>query len=161
MKNGLQGRVGWLKKALPCLVVMACVGLIPRWSISSQLGSEVGIDADDVGGGVLGATGPEAGVWVIAETTDLETLFREIVVTDDQGRYLLPDLPDATYRIWVRGYGLVDSEPVEARPGETLALTAVLAPDPQAAAEYYPPHYWFSLIQVPPEYTFPLGEHEN
>ncbi len=161
MNNGLKGRVGWLKKALPCLVVMAFIGLIPRWSISSQISSEVPLDADDVGGVVVGASGPEAGVWVIAETTDLPTLFREIVVTDDQGRYLLPDLPAATYRIWVRGYGLVDSEPVDARPGDRLMLTAVLAADPQAAAAYYPPHYWSALIQVPPEDTFPLGEHEN
>ncbi len=31
----------------------------------------VGIDADDIGGVVTGPNGPEAGVWVIAETTDL------------------------------------------------------------------------------------------
>src|SRR5215217_9234054 len=69
----------------------------------------ISIDNDDIGGVVRGASGPEAGVWVIAETTDLPTKFAKMVVTDDQGRYVLPDLPVANYSIWVRGYGLVDS----------------------------------------------------
>ena len=29
-------------------------------------------------------------------------------MTDDQGRYVVPDLPIAKYKVWVRGYGLVD-----------------------------------------------------
>src|SRR5688572_25216294 len=53
----------------------------------------VAIDGDDIGGVVTGPRGPEAGVWVIAETTDLPTKFVRIVVTDDRGRYLVPDLP--------------------------------------------------------------------
>src|SRR6266571_2641066 len=72
-------------------------------------GATVRIDRDDIGGVVSGPRGPEAGVWVIAETTELPTTFTRIVVTDDRGRYLLPDLPSARYSIWVRGYGLVDS----------------------------------------------------
>ena len=87
------------------------------------------IDADDIGGVVRGPRGPEAGVWVIAETRDLPTRFIRIVVTDDQGRYLLPDLPKARYNVWVRGYGLVDSKKVTAEPGKNLNLTAVAAPD--------------------------------
>ena len=75
----------------------------------------VPIDADDLGGVVTGDKGPEAGVWVIAETTDLPTKFVRIVVTDDLGRYLIPDLPKANYNVWVRGYGLVDSPKVKAR----------------------------------------------
>jgi hypothetical protein len=55
--------------------------------------SQVPIDADDFAGVVRSSGGPEAGVWVIAETTDTSTKFRKIVVTDDQGRYLLPDHP--------------------------------------------------------------------
>ena len=39
----------------------------------------------------------------------LPTRFIRSVVTDDQGRYLVPDLPKADYDVWVRGYGLVDS----------------------------------------------------
>jgi hypothetical protein len=53
----------------------------------------VQIDSDDIGGVVTGKHGPEAGVWVIAETTDLGTRFAKIVVTDDHGRYVIPDLP--------------------------------------------------------------------
>ena len=119
--------------------------------------SQIPIDADDIAGVVRSARGPEAGVWVIAETADTPTKFRKIVVTDDQGRYLLPDLPGrrATYKIWVRGYGLVDSTPVRATPGRRLALTAVPAADPRVAAQIYPANYWYSLINIPPEKDFP------
>src|SRR6202140_5350620 len=80
----------------------------------------VAIDDDDIGGVVTGPNGPEAGVWVIAETVDLPTTFAKMVVTDDQGRYLIPDLPKANYTVWVRGYGLVDSPKVRAAPGKHL-----------------------------------------
>src|SRR5579871_5335551 len=85
----------------------------------------VTIDGDDIGGVVSGPGGPEAGVWVIAETNDLATKFAKIVVTDDQGRYVIPDLPKANYTIWVRGYGLVDSPKVQSQPGKMLDLKAV------------------------------------
>jgi len=112
------------------------------------------IDGDDIGGVVSGPHGPEAGVWVIAETTDLPTRFVRIVVTDDRGRYVVPDLPKASYRVWVRGYGLVDSPKVETAPGRILDLNAVEAPSPRAAAEYYPAGYWFSLLRVPDKSEF-------
>src|SRR5688572_29343915 len=112
-------------------------------------------DRDDISGVVTGASGPEAGVWVIAETADLPTKFARIVVTDDQGRYLVPDLPKASYDVWVRGYGLVDSRKQRAEPGATLDLQATPAPNPRAAAEYYPAGYWYSLIKVPAESEFP------
>jgi hypothetical protein len=115
----------------------------------------VALDADDIGGVVTGETGPEAGVWVIAETTDLPTKFVRIVVTDERGRYLLPDLPKASYDIWVRGYGLVDSAHVKSVPGKAVNLTAKPAPDPRAAAQYYPAGYWFSLLEVPAKSEFP------
>ena len=117
--------------------------------------ASVKIGSDDLGGIVTGANGPEAGVWVIAETYDLPTRFAKIVVTDDQGRYLIPDLPDANYTVWVRGYGLVDSEKKKTKPGVNLNLTAVMAPSPGAAAEYYPAGYWFSLVDVPAKSEFP------
>ena len=106
-------------------------------TISGQQGKgvTVSIDKDDIGGVVTSAKGPEAGVWVIAETTDLPTRFARSVVTDDQGRYVLPDLPKANYSIWVRGYGLVDSPKVKAAPGKILNLKAVVAPNEAAAAE--------------------------
>ncbi|HYB96910.1 MAG TPA: hypothetical protein VEC39_18200 [Vicinamibacterales bacterium] len=120
------------------------------------------IDGDDIAGVVMGPGGVEAGVWVIAETSDLPTKFAKIVVTDEQGRYLLPDLPKARYDIWVRGYGLVDSPKQSAQPGTTLNLQAIPAPNPRAAAEYYPAGYWYSMLRVPGESEFPgTGEKGN
>ncbi|MBV8165793.1 MAG: carboxypeptidase regulatory-like domain-containing protein, partial [Alphaproteobacteria bacterium] len=109
----------------------------------------VAIDDDDIGGVVRGPGGPEAGVWVIAETRDLPVRFIKIVVTDDQGRFVVPDLPKANYDVWVRGYGLVDSPKVKSEPGKLLSLTAVPAPDAKAAAQYYPAIYWFSMLEIP------------
>ena len=116
---------------------------------------DVPIDGDDIGGVVTGRQGPEAGVWVIAETADLPTKYIKTVVTGDDGRYLLPDLPEASYDVWVRGYGLVDSPKVQATPGRHLDLAAVTAPDPAAAAQYYPANYWYALLAPPPKSDFP------
>src|SRR3954469_5981804 len=109
----------------------------------------VAIDNDDIGGVVTGPGGPEAGVWVIAETTDLPPRYAKMVLTDDQGRYVVPDLPKAKYKLWVRGYGLVDSPKVDGEPGNNLNLTAVLAADEKAAAQYYPAAYWYSMLKIP------------
>jgi hypothetical protein len=117
--------------------------------------AQIRIDNDDIGGVVTGNKGPEAGVWVIAETTDLPTRYIKIVVTDDQGRYVLPDLPKANYSVWVRGYGLVDSPKVNAAPGKLVNLTAAAAPNARAAAEYYPASFWYSLLKVPDASEFP------
>ena len=106
--------------------------------------------ADYIEGVVASAKGPEAGVWVIAETNDLPTKFAKVVVTDDRGRYMLPQMPDANYKLWVRGYGLVDSKPVMAKPGQKIDLKAVIAPDGKAAALVYPANYWLSLMTIPP-----------
>ena len=114
----------------------------------------VQIDKDDIGGVVTGPNGPEAGVWVIAETTELPTKYAKMVVTDDQGRYVIPDLPNANYQVWVRGYGLVDSPKVRAKPGQQLNLTAVPAPNERAAAHYYPAIYWYAMMKMPPEKDF-------
>ena len=109
-----------------------------------------------ISGVVESAAGPEAGVWVIAETNGLGTKLAKIVVTDDDGRFVLPQLPDATYDVWVRGYGLVDSGKVQlAPPLDDVALEAVVAPDEAAAAEYYPGNYWYSLIEPPAPGEFP------
>jgi hypothetical protein len=112
-------------------------------------------EAGSIAGVVQGAAGPEAGVWVIAETADLGTGFTKIVVTNDAGRFVLPELPAATYRVWVRGYGLRDSEPVSARPGDDLALVAEYPGSPQEAAMVYPANYWYSLVEVPSPSEFP------
>ncbi len=109
-----------------------------------------------ISGVVESNAGPEAGVWVIAETEELETKFAKIVVTDDNGRFLLPEMPEATYDVWVRGYGLVDSEKVKLSPrSDEIKLTGVVAPNEAAAAQYYPGNYWFSLIEPPPASDFP------
>ena len=115
----------------------------------------VSVGQNELGGVVISSKGAEAGVWVIAETTDLPTKFAKVVVTDDRGRYLIPELPRATYSVWVRGYGLVDSTKVRSAPGKALNLTAVVAPNAAAAAEYYPPIYWYSLLKIPPKSDFP------
>jgi len=116
----------------------------------------------DLGGVVTGPKGPEAGVWVIAETSDLPTKYTKVVVTDDQGRYLIPDLPKAKYSVWVRGYGLVDSAKVKASPGQTLKLKAKVAPNARAAAHYYPGMYWYSMLTIPATSEFPgTGEKGN
>ena len=116
----------------------------------------------DLSGVVTSSNGPEAGVWVIAETMDLPTKFSKTVVTDDRGRYVIPDLPKANYSVWVRGYGLVDSPKVNAAPGRTLDLTAVVAPTAAAAAQYYPSIYWFSMLNVPDKKDFPgTGDNGN
>jgi len=113
------------------------------------------IDNDDIGGVVRAPGGqPEAGVWVIAETTDLPTKFARIVVTDEQGRYVLPDLPVANYQIWVRGYGLVDSPKLRAKPGQQLNMMSVPAPNEAAAAHYYPAIYWYSMMKIPGQDQF-------
>jgi hypothetical protein len=137
--------------------VMACflAGFLARVEAGQSAGT-VQIKSDDIGGVVTGSRGPEAGVWVIAETTELPTKYVKIVVTDEKGRYLLPELPKATYKIWVRGYGLVDSTPVQAMPGKLLDLKAVIAPTPKDAAQYYPADYWYSLIKVPDKSEFPM-----
>ena len=113
------------------------------------------VDSAELGGVVTSANGPEAGVWVIAETTDLPTKFAKVVVTDDRGRYLIPDLPRASYSVWVRGYGLVDSPKVQSTPGRRLDLAAAVAPNAAAAAEYYPPIYWYSMLRIPAKSEFP------
>lgn len=146
-------------ETLPRVIAAATLGLI--LSACATGGDTTGSDADlrvragEFGGVVSGPGGPEPGVWVIAETTDLPTRFARIVVTDEQGRYLMPDLPEATYQVWVRGYGLVDSARVEARPGTRLDLTAVPAPDAASAAAYYPAIHWYSLLKFPADSEFP------
>ena len=128
------------------------VALPPK--LAAQQQTAAAIDNDDIGGVVSGPNGPEAGVWVIAETTDLPTRYTKSVVTDDQGRYVIPDLPTANYQVWVRGYGLVDSPKMRAKPGQKLNLTAVTAPNERLAAHYYPAIYWYTMMKIPPAKDF-------
>jgi hypothetical protein len=126
--------------------------------LSSSLvafGADVAIGSHDIGGQVRGGAGPEAGVWIIAETKDLPTKYAKVVVTDDQGRFVIPDLPDASYKVWVRGYGLTDSDHLDARPGKQVNFDVKPAASPAAAAQLYPGMYWYSMLDIPPPSEFP------
>jgi hypothetical protein len=142
-------------------VILGGLGLIlvaaVAWIFVAREGARdnPAIDDNDIGGTVTGAKGPEAGVWVIAETTDLPTKFARIVVTDDRGRFVIPDLPQARYNVWVRGYGLVDSPKQSTTPGKLLALRASSAPSEREAAQYYPALYWYAMLRIPPKSQFP------
>ena len=139
---------------LGVLTIAALIATTLIW-LSAQ--GPVALDADDIGGVVTSANGREAGVWVIAETTDLPTKFARIVVTDDDGRYVVPDLPSASYEVFVRGYGLADSARQTARPGQQLDLRAAVAPDARTAAQVYPAAWWIAMIQSP---TAPAEQEE-
>ena len=135
-------------------VALAAVHVPTDLMVRPAAAQAVAIDNDDIGGVVTGPKGPEAGVWVIAETNDLPTNLLKMVVTDDQGRYVIPDLPTANYQVWVRGYGLVDSPKLRAKPGQTVNHTAVMAPNDAAAAHYYPAIYWYAMLTIPPASDF-------
>lgn len=136
-------------RALPVIAVaslLACSGSDDAPSSPAAVAAPI----DFIEGRVSNAAGaPEAGVWVIAETASLPTPYRKIVVTDDAGRFAIPELPDATYQVWVRGYGLGDSARVDASRGAQLELKAEPAESPAHAASIYPASYWLSLLEPP------------
>ena len=156
----MSARDAWFVASALAIVTFAAIPDGPRaqqTSAPSQASAapQVQIDGDDIGGVVTSRFGPEAGVWVIAETRDLGTRFAKMAVTDERGRYVIPDLPKAKYRVWVRGYGLVDSPKVDAEPGKLLDMTAMVAPSLAAAAQYYPAAYWYSMVKIPDKSRFP------
>jgi hypothetical protein len=131
-------------------ISVSLYSLLPTSSSQAQQpANDVAIDNDDIGGVVNGPKGPEAGVWVIAETRDLPVRYIKTVVTDDRGRFVVPDLPSASYAVWARGYGLVDSTKATAKPGQRLTIMATPAPNEAAAAHYYPAIYWYSMLKIP------------
>jgi hypothetical protein len=123
--------------------------------VDTCLAAPVRISPHDFGGQVSSRNGPEAGVWVVAETRDLPTRFAKVVVTNDRGEYVVPGLPDATYDIWVRGYGLRDSPRQRATPGKHVDFAVAPAETPSAAAQLYPGMYWYSLLEIPGTSEFP------
>jgi len=145
---------GWGVTAAAVVVAALLAGAPTGLSAQQTTADAVRVGDNDLGGVVTGTSGPEAGVWVIAETTDLPTKFAKIVVTDDRGRYVIPDLPKANYTVWVRGYGLVDSPKVQSAPGKLVNLTAVAAASATAAAQYYPAIYWYAMLKIPDESQF-------
>lgn len=136
-----------------CTLTLAACGQEAAVPVTPQGAADApAVTNDNISGTVTSTNGPEAGVWVIAETTDLATRYSKIVVTDDDGKFLIPDLPAANYQVWVRGYGLDDSAKVAAMPGtEGLALDAPIAASAASAAQVYPAAYWFSMINLPTE----------
>lgn len=149
MRSSIASRIGLLA------IGGAAVLSIAVFSIAQETAPGVKIKADDIGGIVSSSKGPEAGVWVIAETTSLPTRYIKEVVTDDKGRYVVPDLPKGRYTVWARGYGLVDSPKVETEPGKIVNLKPTIAPDPKTAAQLYPAEYWYALLKVPEKNEFP------
>ncbi len=140
-----------------CLTAVAIAALVTAWSgpATAQQKKALSVKPDAIGGQVTGPNGPEAGVWVIAETTDLPTKYAKMVVTNDAGQFVIPQLPSAKYKIWARGYGLVDSDKQDVTPGKTIDLKAKPAPTAAAAAEYYPGMYWYSMLKIPAASEFP------
>jgi hypothetical protein len=142
---------------ISALMLGACVS-----SDTPASGTKIAIDADDIAGVVTSSNGVEAGVWVIAETRDLPTKYAKVVVTDAQGRYVIPELPDASYKVWVRGYGLRDTAQIDSRPGKIVNFTAEPEVSAAAAAQLYPGMYWYSMLNVPGLKEFPgTGENGN
>lgn len=137
-----------------CLSSVTAIGIAGYLAAAGQ-NTPMKIKGDEIGGLVSSAKGTEAGVWVIAETTNLPTRYIKQVVTDEGGRYLIPSLPPATYTVWARGYGLVDSPKLETRPGRQVDLKPSVAPNRKAAAHYYPANYWYSMLHIPKESEFP------
>jgi hypothetical protein len=135
------------------LCASSAVGVIAY--LAAQTNAPVKVGPSSIGGTVSSSKGPEVGVWVIAETTGLPTRYIKEVVTDDRGRYLIPALPAATYTVFARGYGLVDSPRVQARPGQQIDLKPSPAPDKQTAAKLYPGNYWYSMLKIPEKNEFP------
>ena len=90
------------------MAALATTAILVGANAQQRSPAAMNVGSNDLGGVVRSTKGPEAGVWVIAETADTPTRYAKIVVTDDRGRYLIPDLPKGNYQVWVRGYGLVD-----------------------------------------------------
>jgi hypothetical protein len=151
------------KAALLCAAIFALIAGFGTFKINAQQkaatkqGTSRYVSPPGfITGVVQGEKGPEAGVWVIAETKDLPTNFIKIVVTDDSGKFVLPELPAVNYSVWVRGFGLVDSSPMQFKPSaNSITLKVASAKTPQEAAKVYPGDYWLSLMAPPPKNLFP------
>lgn len=122
-----------------------------EWTVAS--GGFASFDID----GTVNVTGESAGgIWVIAETADTPTPFRKIVVTHDDGRFVIPDLTmDAEFQVWLRGYGIEDSAKYVARVEHEVVFDIAPASSPQAAAQSYPANYWLSMLDLPDVSEFP------
>jgi hypothetical protein len=145
-------RIAWGMTAIGIAIILAACSA----QMSARQSGDGSIGANDLGGVVTSANGPEAGVWVIAQTRDLPTPYAKVVVTDERGRYVIPDLPRVNYDVWVRGYGLVDTPKVRTTPGNTIDVQATVQTNAAAAAQNYPAIYWYSMLNVPEKSEFPM-----
>jgi streptogramin lyase len=140
---------------------MAAVRAWPAHGIVDvqDVGRDFQIDGSSIGGVVRARATErgEAGVWVIAETSSLPSRFRRMVVTDDQGRFVVPGLPEGRYELWVRGYGLRDSKRVPAERGRSVTISVDAAPSAIEAARIYPASYWLALLEPPARRDLPAG----
>ncbi|HEX5000583.1 MAG TPA: carboxypeptidase-like regulatory domain-containing protein [Terriglobia bacterium] len=153
-------RIGTLRAALIALVAVAGVGVYSTDPVfEAATFQQPATGKGNISGTVTSTQGAEGGVWVIAETKELPTNFIKIVVTDNQGKFMVPELPaNVTYNVWVRGYGLADSTPVQLKAGASnVALKATVARTPQEAAKVYPGDYWMSMMEPPVKSAFPVG----
>lgn len=132
-----------------CLILLSLLLFCGLLLLALTNTADAAESGDSISGNVSSDAGSEAGVWVIAETGEFDTFFAKIVVTDEDGNFELPGLPEANYQVWVRGYGLADSVKVSARPGNSLNLKAVVASGPAQAAEVYPAAFWYSMMGLP------------
>ena len=108
--------------------------------------------SSEIAGTVTSARGPEAGVWVIAETHDFKTRFAKIVVTDEAGRYLSARSSAAPRTASGCAATASPTRPKsEATPGHSVNLAAVIAPDAATAAKVYPAAYWYAMMKIPEE----------
>src|ERR1044071_5402893 len=82
----------------------ACLALVASFFLVTARAQQpaVAIDGDDIGGVVTSANGPEAGGRGSAGTRALPVRYIKAVVTDDRGRFVVPDLPKANYAVWAR-----------------------------------------------------------
>ena len=148
-----------IRTAILCAVLIALFAGLGAYPSSALLQSQRNVPAPAgyIQGVVQSEKGPEAGVWVIAETKDTLTNLIKIVVTDDSGKFMVPDLPtNANYKVWVRGFGLLDSTPVTMKPAtNSITLKTATAKTPQEAAKVYPGDYWFSMLTPPDRSLFP------
>src|SRR3712207_1193685 len=98
----------------------------------------------DIGGTVTGPKGPEAGVWVIAETSEVPTKYAKVFDTDDGDRDLNPDPTRRSYSVIMHDIGRVHTQKRHETQGGTLALRPVQAARARALDEYYPAGCWYT-----------------
>ena len=146
------------RTSYPGIVALGVAAVLSAWLPKMHAGggaAAVSVGSTDIGGVVTSAKGPEAGVWVIAETSDLPTKYVKIVVTDDRAATWCPNCPRPITKSGCAATAWWIPRRCRPRPAKTSNLTAKLAPDARAAAQYYPADYWYSLLKLPAKSDFP------